>query len=224
MKPLFQDRHDAGRQLARYLVAAQTIARTATVLGLSRGGVPVAYEISLTVNAPLDVLVVRKLGFPGHEEWAIGAVASGGIRVLNPDALTNLPDAEQAVAAAAERELAKLAKQERLYRGERAAEPVEGREVIVVDDGLATGSTMRAAVLALRERRVARVTVAAPIGAPEACATLSHLADQVICPFQPEEFRAVSTFYRDFRQTSDEEVCWFLQASSVRPHRFGTAE
>ena len=223
MKPLFQDRHDAGRQLAKHLRAVQAASAAATVLGLSRGGLPVAYEISRSVNAPLDVLVVRKLGFPGQEEWAIGAVASGGIRVLNPDALANLPHAEQAVAAAAERELAKLEKQERLYRGGRAPEPVTGREVIVVDDGLATGSTMRAAVLALRERRVARVTVAAPIGAPEACAALSRVADQVICPFQPEEFRAVSAFYQDFRQTSDDEVCRFLEAGAARPHGFGTA-
>jgi len=176
------------------------------VLALPRGGVPVAWEVARAIGAPLDVLVVRKLGVPGHEELALGAIASGGTRVLNEDVTRALGLGEEAVARAAAAESAELERRERLYRGSRAPAPVEGRVVILVDDGLATGATMRAAVLAVRARGAARIVVAVPVAAAETCEELRADVDQVVCALTPERFVAVGAWYEDFRATSDEEV------------------
>lgn len=176
------------------------------VLGLPRGGVPVAREVADALGAPLDVLVVRKLGVPGHEELAMGAIAEGGVRVLNEDVIRALEigadELEQAVAAQAE----EVARRARRYRDGRPAPQVAGRVVILVDDGLATGATMHAAVLAVRAQGPARVVVAVPVGAHDTCARLLEVADEVVCARVPEPFYAVGLWYQDFAQTTDEEV------------------
>ena len=206
----YQDRRDAGRvlagQLAHYAGQPDLL-----VLALPRGGVAVGFEVAHALGAPLDVFVVRKLGFPGHEEFAMGAIASGGIRVMNPmSGLTVTPhELEQVVA----REKVELARRERLYRGDDAAPLVQGRTVIVVDDGLATGSTMLAAVLAIRQQHPARLVVAVPVGAPETCQALRARADEVVCAATPSPLRAVGLWYRDFPQASDEEVHALLAAA-----------
>ena len=214
--PLFADRHAAGRELARHLghfVDGGNI----VVLGLPRGGVPVAYEIAREVNAPLDVFVVRKLGFPGHEEFAIGAIASGGVRVLN-EQLTSwyeLPD--EVVETVTRKERAELERRERAYREGRPPLNVKGRVVILVDDGLATGSTMKAAVRAVRQLDPARVVVAVPVCAAETCEALTEIADEVVCPYSPEPFRAVGLWYQDFSETSDAEVTELLHSVETTP-------
>ena len=177
------------------------------VLALPRGGVPVAAEVARALNAPLDILLVRKIGHPRHEEFAIGAIASGGVRVMNrldDGILGDVTPAE--VERIVERERAELQRREALYRDGHAGVPLQGREVILVDDGLATGATMRAAVQAVRQLAPSRVTVAAPVGARETCDALQGLADEVVCVRTPEPFRAVGLWYSDFPQTSDEEV------------------
>jgi predicted phosphoribosyltransferase len=174
------------------------------VLALPRGGVAVGFEVAQALQAPLDVFVVRKLGLPGHEEFAMGAIASGGVRVLNPMPGLDVP--AQVVDAVAAREQTELARRERLYRGDAAPLQLEGRTVIVVDDGLATGSTMLAAVLAIRQLRPAQLVVAVPLGAAETVRRLRAEADDVVCPAMPDPFHAVGLWYRDFPQASDEEV------------------
>jgi predicted phosphoribosyltransferase len=176
------------------------------VLGLPRGGIPVAFEVARALKAPLDVFVVRKLGLPGHPELAMGAIASGGVRVLNEDLLRQLPVPASAIDAVARAEQAELERRERMFRGTRLAVPLEGRIVILVDDGLATGSTMRAAVLAIRRVRPAQIVVAVPVGARETCQALTHVADDVVCAWMPEPFTAVGAWYDNFEQTTDEEV------------------
>jgi putative phosphoribosyl transferase len=201
---LFRDRHDAGRRLAEKL---QGYAGTsALVLALPRGGVPVAAEVADRLGLPLDVFVVRKLGVPGHSELAMGALASGGVRVLNADVVEALGITADLIDAVARREATELARRERAYRGDQAPLDVGGRTVILVDDGLATGATMRAAVAALRARGAAHVVVAVPVGAPETCAALAAEADDVVCANAPQPFLAVGYWYDDFAQTSDEEV------------------
>jgi putative phosphoribosyl transferase len=214
----FRDRTDAGRQLAGRLGAYAGRADVC-VLGLPRGGVPVAAEVAAALGAPLDVFVVRKLGVPGHEELAMGAIASGGVRVLNEEAVgaLHIPPAEIEVATAlAGAELRRL---EGLYRGARPPLDVRGRSVILVDDGLATGSTMRAAAAALRRLGPARTVVAVPVAAPETCAALRREVDEVVCVLLPESFYAVGAWYEDFSQTTDEEVRRSLSGTA----RAGTA-
>ncbi|HEX9720704.1 MAG TPA: phosphoribosyltransferase [Ramlibacter sp.] len=199
----FRDRHEAGRALADRLVHYHGRPNM-LVLALPRGGVAVGFEVARALHAPLDVIVVRKLGFPGHEEYAMGAIASGGVRVMNP--MPGLRVSPDELAAVVAREQDELVRRERLYRGDRPAVSMRGRNVIVVDDGLATGSTMRAAVLAIKQQHPAHLTVAVPVGAPETCKALGAEADEVVCAAMPQPFRAVGLWYEDFPQATDEEV------------------
>jgi putative phosphoribosyl transferase len=214
----FRDRRQAGRALAEQL--AHYYGRpNLLVLALPRGGVAVGFEVAHALQAPLDVFVVRKLGFPGHEEYAMGAIASGGVRVMNPMTGITVPPDE--LAAVVEREQDELVRRERLYRGDRPPVDVRGRTVIVVDDGLATGSTMRAAVLAIRQQHPARLTVAVPVGAPDTCQQLRDEADEVVCAAMPQPFRAVGLWYQEFPQASDDEVHDLLEAAR-REHAAAT--
>jgi len=205
-KKIFKDRIEAGRFLADKLTN-YTDRRDAIVLGLPRGGIPVAYEVAQKLHAPFDVFTVRKLGVPGHEELAMGAIASGGVRVLNHDVLSYIRIPAEEIDRVASDELRELERRERLYRGARAPLEVRDRVVIVVDDGLATGSTMRAAVKALRQKGPKQIVVAAPVGARETCDSFKDEVDVVcVCALTPEPFRAVGLWYADFEQTSDDEV------------------
>ncbi len=210
----FADRAEAGRVLARaltHLAAAPDL----LVLALPRGGVPVGFEIARALHAPLDVFVVRKLGVPGQEELAMGAVASGGIRVLNPDVITALGTrAMEALEQETERELRELGRRERQYRGTRPFPELKGRSVILVDDGLATGATMRAAARAVRQREPARLIIAVPVAAESSCREMQIEADEVVCALTPQTFFGVGQFYHDFSQTSDEEVGTLLEAAA----------
>ncbi len=201
----FRDRIDAGSRLAERLdrFANQ---QDLVVLGLPRGGVPVANEVAARLGAPLDVFLVRKLGVPGHPELAMGAIAEGGVEVLSHDLIHQLGIPSAVVERVAARERLELARRDALYRGSRGAVPVRDRTIILVDDGLATGSTMQAAILALRRREPKRVIVAVPVGAKETCQALARSADEVVCVATPEPFNAVGLWYEDFSQTSDEEV------------------
>ena len=201
----FLNRQDAGRELAAQLSAYADKAGV-LVLALPRGGVPVACEVATALNAPMDVFLVRKLGTPGHRELAMGAIASGGIRVLNDDVVQWYRIPQPAIEAVAREEEQELLRREGEYRGDRPAPDLGGRTVILVDDGLATGSTMRAAVQAVKARHPARVIVAVPVGARQTCAELASIADEVVCATMPEPFSAVGEWYEDFSQTSDEEV------------------
>jgi predicted phosphoribosyltransferase len=206
MKPQhFRNRTDAGRQLAAKL-AGYANRPDVLVLALPRGGVPVGFEVAHALGAPLDVFLVRKLGVPGHEELAMGAVATGGVRVLNDEIVRGLGISEPEIDAAAARELQELARRERLYRGDRPAPDVAGRTVILVDDGLATGATMRAAIRALRQQEPRRIVVAVPTSSPDTCEALKAEAVEVICAMTPEPFFAVGHWYDDFTQTTDHEV------------------
>ena len=210
--PLFRDRREAGRLLAAKL-AAYANRPEVLVLALPRGGVPVAYEVAQALKAPLDVFIVRKLGVPGHEELAMGAVASGGVRVLN-DAIVNalrIPDS--VIDQVAAKELQELSRREHLYRGNRPAPEVRGRTVILVDDGLATGATMHAAIKALQQQKPVRIVVAVPTAAPETCEELKAEVDDVICAVTPRPFYGVGLWYQDFSQTTDEEVRNLLSPS-----------
>jgi predicted phosphoribosyltransferase len=208
----FRDRVDAGRILARAL-AAYGGTPDLLVLALPRGGVPVAFEVARALRAPLDVFVVRKLGMPGHEEYAIGAIASGGVMVVNDEAVQAFGITQAELDAVASEERLELERRERSYRGGRPPPDVRGKTVILVDDGLATGSTMRAAVAALRLEGVRRLVVAVPTGAPETCDEIGALVDDLICAITPEPFQAVGLWYEDFGQTTDEEVRDLLAAS-----------
>jgi putative phosphoribosyl transferase len=202
----FRDRIEAGQLLGRELAARFGAIDDAIVLALPRGGVPVGYEVAKAINAPLDVFIVRKLGVPGAEELAMGAIASGGVRVLNRDVLDYARVTQQQLDAVAAREERELARREAEYRGNRAPLDVRGRTVIIVDDGLATGSTMRAAVQALRAMEPKRVIVAVPVGAAQTCEDFREIADEIICLRTPEPFEAVGLWYDDFTQTTDAEV------------------
>jgi len=206
MKPQrFRNRADAGRQLAEKLTAYAN-KPDVLVLALPRGGVPVGFEVADALGAPLDVLLVRKLGVPGYEELAMGAVATGGLRVLNEEIVRGLGIPETEIDAIVARELEELARRERLYRGGSPPPDVIGRTVILVDDGLATGATMRAAVQALKQQQPARIVVAVPTASPDTCEALRAEADDVICTMTPDPFLAVGHWYEDFSQTTDEEV------------------
>jgi putative phosphoribosyl transferase len=214
---IFRDRRDAGQALARSLLrhAGQP---NVLVLALPRGGVPVAAEVARALGAPLDVFVVRKLGVPGQPEFAMGALASGGVRVLDTEVVKALGIPDAVIDAITAVEGDELKRRERAYRGTRPLPRVAGQTVILVDDGLATGSSMRAAVEALRQQGPARIVVAVPVGAPETCAALGALADEVVCARAPEPFRAVGLWYEDFSQTTDDEVREALeQHASPRP-------
>jgi putative phosphoribosyl transferase len=201
---MFQDRREAGRVVGE-LVAALPDLKDGVVLGLVRGGVPVAYEVAKTCALPLDILVVRKLGLPGQEELAMGAIASGGGVVLNDYVVRSYHVSEKKLEYVIERETQEMLRRESLYREGRPAVEIAGRAVVLVDDGLATGASMRAAIRAVKER-ARRVIVAVPVGASSTCEELAHEADQVVCAMVPEPLDAVSLFYREFGATSDEEV------------------
>lgn len=201
----FGNRREAGRALARAL-AAYADRPEVIVLGLPRGGVPVAFEVAQALRAPLDVFLVRKLGVPGHEELAMGAIASGGELVLNDEVVRGLGPTHHEIEGVARRERQELERRERAYRGHRAAPRLEGRTVILVDDGLATGSSMRAAVRAVRRAVPHRIIVAVPVAPAETCEVLSREADHVVCLATPEPFLAVGLWYVDFAQTTDDEV------------------
>lgn len=205
MAPLFQDRVAAGQELAARL-ARHADLHEPVVLGLPRGGVPVAAAVAAALGAPLDVLVVRKLGAPGQPELAMGAIASGGMRVLNMDVVRQLDISAATIDQVARRELVELERRERKYRGSRCALELSGRSVVLVDDGLATGATMRAAVAAVRALRPRRVVVAVPVGAPDSCRLLAEVADEVLCLHAPTAFGAVGSHYADFAQTTDDHV------------------
>jgi predicted phosphoribosyltransferase len=213
MQSRFRDRVEAGRRLAIDL-AEYAHRPDVVVLALPRGGVPVAYEVARALGAPLDVFVVRKLGVPGHEEVAMGAIATGDVRVLNESLVRSVGIPRDVIETVTARERAELARRERLYRGNRPPVDIRGRTVILVDDGLATGATMVAAVRAVRQRGPARIVVAVPIAAPETCDAMREEADDVVCAMTPEPFHAVGIWYEDFSQTSDEEVRDLLARSA----------
>ena len=214
---MFRNRNDAGAELARRL-SEFTGREDVVVLALPRGGVPVACEVAQALRVPLDVFVVRKLGTPGQPELAMGAIASGGTRVLNRDVVDSLGIPDWLIEQVAHNEEIELERRERQYRGGRPALDVSGRTVILVDDGLATGSTMRAAAAALRVRNAKRIIVAVPVAARSNCDQLRDEGLEVVCPNTPEPFLAVGQWYRDFSQTSDEEVRELLQRAALDGH------
>ena len=201
----YGNRREAGGALAAQL-RAYAARPDVVVLALPRGGVPVAYEVARSLPAPLDVFLVRKLGVPGHEELAMGAIASGGVRVLNADIVRWYGITPSVIDAIAQAEQAELERREAAYRDNRPPVDLHGRTVLLVDDGLATGSSMKAAVQAVRARGPARIVVAVPVGAADTCRDLAAVADEVVCARTPRDFRAVGLWYRDFSQTTDEEV------------------
>jgi putative phosphoribosyl transferase len=215
MTERFRDRQDAGRALARAL-EPYADRDDVIVLGLPRGGVPVAFEVARALDAPLDVFIVRKLGTPGHEELAMGAIASGGVRVVNEQVTTMLHVPDDAIARVAAVEQQELERRERAYRGDSALPALRGRTVIIVDDGLATGSTMRAAAQALRAHEPKRIVVAVPVAAQETCDEIGELVDEVVCVRTPQQFQAVGLWYDDFTQTTDDEVRALLHEYAAR--------
>ena len=206
----FNDRRDAGRRLAARL-AGYTHRDDVIVLALPRGGIPVGYEVATALGVPLDVFVVRKLGLPWHEELAMGALASGGVMVLDQDIIRVARVSDSEVNRVIASEELELERRERLYRGKRIFPDLRGKTVILVDDGLATGSTIRAAIIALREEHPARIVAAVPVAAPETCDAIAEIADEMICAETPEPFHSVGLWYADFGQTTDEEVHRFLE-------------
>lgn len=208
---MFSDRRDAGRQLAKlvgHLAAPATI-----VLGLPRGGVPVAAEVARALDAPMDVIVVRKLGVPGHEELAMGAIGEGGVQVLHAEVIEPLGITTDEIREVQRRESAELERRVEAFRGSGAAPDLTGRQVIVVDDGVATGSTIRAACQVVRAEGAARVVIAVPVAPSGWERRMGDVADELICVSSPRRFGAIGAFYRDFRQTSDDEVKSLLAAS-----------
>jgi len=218
MTKRFHDRAEAGRTLAGNL-AKYAFRPEVLVLALPRGGVPVAFEVAHALGAPLDVFLVRKLGVPGHEELAMGAIASGGVRILNRDVVNHLRIPDEVIDEVAARELRELRRRERDYRDDRPPPDVRGRVVILIDDGLATGSTMRSAVVALRREEPKRLVVAVPIASPSTCEEFRDEVDEVVCACTPEPFYAVGVWYEDFSQTTDDEVRDLLARASVEMSR-----
>ena len=202
---IFRDRTEAGKYLATKLLSYKD-RPDVLVLALPRGGVPVAFEVAQALRVALDIFLVRKLGVPGHEELAMGAISTGGVRVLNEDIVDYLRIPEHVIDAVAAEELKELERRELAYRGNRAEPDVKGKTVILIDDGLATGSTIRAAAQALRQQQPARIVVAVPVSAPETCDEYRIGVDEIICAVTPEPFLGVGTWYLDFPQTTDDEV------------------
>lgn len=202
---IFRDRHDGGQQLAAKLKKYAN-RPDVLVLALPRGGVPVAYEVAKQLGVPLDIFLVRKLGVPGYEELAMGAIASGGVRVINEDVVRYMDIPGEVIDAVAADEQRELERRERAYRDGRLPPDVKGRVVILIDDGLATGSTMRAAAAALRKQGPASIVVAVPVAAPQTCDEFRNEVDEIVCAVTPEPFRGVGLWYEDFSQTTDEEV------------------
>ena len=202
---LFKNRRFAGQVLAKELTAYANNPDV-LVLGLPRGGVPVAFEVAKMLNAPLDVLVVRKLGVPDQEELAMGAIASGGVRIVNKDIISLVKISDEVIARVSAQEERELERRERLYRGNRPLKDLQGRTVILVDDGLATGATMWAAVVTVRKHQPAQIAIAVPVAAPETCQELETEVDEIVCISTPSPFRSVGLWYESFPQTTDEEV------------------
>lgn len=214
MAPLvYRDRAEAGRELARSL-AMYADASDVIVLALPRGGVPVGYEVARELRVKLDVYVVRKLGVPGHEELAMGAVAGDGSCVVDDDLVQTIGIDRQAFDAVVGRELAELHRRESAYRDARPEPEIGGKTAIVVDDGLATGATMRVAAIALRHKSPAAIVIAVPVAAPQTCASLRGVADRIVCPLQPSPFYAVGLYYENFSQTTDDEVRALLRSAA----------
>jgi putative phosphoribosyl transferase len=212
-----RNRTEAGRLLAEKL-AAYADHPDALILALPRGGVPVGYEVAKALHLPLDVVIVRKLGTPGQEELAMGAITSGGVRLLNEQVVQALGISQEEIQAVATRERKELERRERLYRGRRAAFDVSGRTVILVDDGIATGTTMRVAITALKKLHPSHLVVAVPVAPSSTCEELGTEVEKVVCLLSPESFEAIGLWYDDFTQTSDQEVCDLLErADRVRP-------
>lgn len=218
---IYRDRSDAGRILASKLLKFKD-RDDVLVLALPRGGVPVAFEVAQVLAAPLDIFLVRKLGVPGHEELAMGAIATGNVRVLNDDVVDYLRIPPRVIDSVARSEMMELKRRELEYRGERPEPDVRGKTVVLIDDGLATGSTIRAAAQALRQQNPARIVVAVPVSAPQPCDEYQIGVDEIICASTPEPFHGVGAWYDDFSQTTDEEVRDLLEKAR-RQHRVKVA-
>ncbi len=217
MATFYRDRSAAGRVLASELTA-YAHRQDVLVLALPRGGVPVAFEVAKALHVPLDVFVVRKLGVPGQEELAMGAIATGGVRVLNNEVVNMLHIPSKVIETSTAREQQELERRERLYRDDRPAPEVFGYTIILVDDGLATGATMRAAIVALRQQQPAHIVVAVPVAASTTCEEFRTIVDDIICPVTPEPFYGVGYWYENFAQTTDEEVHYLIeQAEQEKP-------
>jgi predicted phosphoribosyltransferase len=212
----FKNTREAGQHLAEALIQYEG-SQDCLILALPRGGVPVAYEVAKRLCLPLDILLVRKLGVPRHEEYAMGAIASGGILVINQDVVRQLHIPSTAIDQVRQKEQKELMRREKLYRGKLAAPEIKGKTVIIVDDGLATGATAKAAIAALRETEAAKIIVAVPVGAASTCREVSMLVDKLVCLYRPEPFGGVGQWYDDFSQTSDDEVQKLLANSKHQP-------
>lgn len=215
---LYKDRVDAGKKLAKEL-SKYANRSDVLILALPRGGVPVAFEVAKELNVKMDVFIVRKLGVPGNEELAMGAISSDNIRVLNEDVVRSFQISERVINMVAENELRELERRERAYRGDRTKPEISGSTVILIDDGLATGATMRAAAAALKIKNPAKIVVAVPTGAPDTCELFRREVDEVICVATPEPFYGVGAWYGNFSQTTDEEVCDLLNKARALPAR-----
>lgn len=211
----YEDRYEAGKILARELQGYANQSDT-LVLALPRGGVPVAYEVALALSLPLDVFMVRKLGVPGHEELAMGAISTGGYKVFNQDIIESLGISESMIEAAIAEQQQELQRRERVYRGSHPDPEIKGKTIILVDDGIATGATIRVALKALRHQNPTKLIVAVPVASPTTCDELAEMTDEVICPLQPEDLRAVGVWYRDFSQTTDKVVIDLLEKANQR--------
>lgn len=213
---LFKDRVDAGRKLAKEL-SKYANRPDVLILALPRGGVPVAFEVAKELNVKMDVFIVRKLGVPGNEELAMGAIASDNIRVLNDDVIRSFHISEQVIDSVAANELSEIKRRERTYRGDRPKPEISGSTIILIDDGLATGATMRAAAAALKTKNPAKIVVAVPTAAPDTCRFFEKKVDEVICVATPEPFYGVGAWYENFSQTADKEVCELLDKARSLP-------